>query len=357
MNDSPRDYSPGATSLPYPQEQVLRGESPRIDGTPRVTLRKGIAVTSGTFTRRDFLAGVACTALSGSILRAATAAPVRIGFGFSLYGMKSLKVAEALRVCAEIGYSGVELACLKDWPCDPAMLTKLDRKDLRRQLGDQALDLPSLMENLSLVVDDDVHRSNLERLKQVCELAHDLSPDSPPLVETVLGGKPAEWEAVKDRMVARLKDWAKVAAEQKTRLAIKAHVSGALHTPQDARWLVEQIGSPWVRLVYDYSHFQRQQMDLKETLALMLPDTIFVHIKDNVTAAGKTEFALPGDAGDIDYTAYLKQLRDAAFQGAVMVEVSGQVFSKPGYDPVMAARRCYANIQPSFVKAGLRAEV
>jgi sugar phosphate isomerase/epimerase len=319
-----------------------------------------------SMTRRRFLslaatvsAGIATGIASGPPVagnQLAKAAPARIGFGFSLYGMKSLKVSESLRVCADIGYSGVELACMKDWPSDPAVLGKSDRDHLRTELDDLALDLPCLMENLVLVVPDEQHRLNLERLKLACQLAHDLAPETPPIVETVLGGKPTEWADVRNRMVEKLKDWEKVAAAQKIVVAIKAHAFGALHTPEDARWLVQQIASPWIRLVYDFSHFQRQGMKLKESLAALLPETVFVHIKDNLTTAGKTEFILPGDAGDVDYVEYLTLLRDGGYRGSVTVEVSGQVSGKPGYDPIAAAKRCYRNIQPAYVKAGLRKE-
>ena len=312
---------------------------------------------SPALTRREFLQATAVSAgLAALGAKAIAAPPARIGFGFSLYGMRSLKVGDALKVCADIGYSGVELVCLKDWPCDATALTKADRATIRSQLNDLALDLSALMENLSLVVPEAQHQTNLERLKAVCELAHDLAPDEPPVIETVLGGKPTEWESLRDKMVVALKDWERVASSHKTVVAIKAHISGALHTPQDAKWLVEQIDSPWIRLVYDYSHFQRQKLDLKESLTAMIRETVFVHIKDNITTDGKTEFALPGDAGDIDYVEYLTLLRNAGYRGAVVVEVSAQVSGKLGYDPVAAAKRCYANIHPAFIKAGLRAE-
>ncbi len=310
-----------------------------------------------TLSRREFLQTTAASAgLATWGAKAFAAPPARIGFGFSLYGMRSLKVAEALKACAEIGYSGVELACLKDWPCDAAALTKVDRTAIRSQLNDLALDLPCLMENLGLVVPEAQHQTNLERLKAVCELGHDLAPDQPPVVETVLGGKPAEWEQLRDKMALALKDWERVASSHKTVIAIKAHISGALHTPQDAQWLVRQINSPWIRLVYDYSHFQRQQLNLADSLTTMMGETVFVHIKDNITTDGKTEFALPGDARDIDYAEYLTLLKTGGYRGSVVVEVSAQVFNKPGYDPLAAAKRSYANIQPAFIKAGLRAE-
>ena len=136
--------------------------------------------------RREFLQATATSAALAALgAKAIAAPPARIGFGFSLYGMRSLQVAEALKVCAEIGYSGVELACLQDWPCDAAALTRADRAAVRSQLNDLALDLPGLMENLGLAVSAAQHQTNLERLKAVCELAHDLASDEPPVIETV----------------------------------------------------------------------------------------------------------------------------------------------------------------------------
>jgi sugar phosphate isomerase/epimerase len=281
-----------------------------------------------------------------------------IAFAYSLYGMRSLPLPQALKICADIGYSGVELACMKDWPADAALLTAADRRQLRRQIETLSLGLPCLMENLGLVVPADQHAANLERLKLVGQLAHDLTPagEAKPVVETVLGGRPDQWDDLKGKMVDALGDWERIARQTETVIAVKAHMSGALHRPDDAVWLVRQIGSPWIKLVYDYSHFERQRLGLKETLTRMLPETVFVHIKDNVTVNGKTEFALPGDGG-IDYREYLQLLRDGGYTGAVCVEVSSQVSNKPGYNPIIAAEQCYLKLHPAFERTGLRARV
>jgi inosose dehydratase len=281
-----------------------------------------------------------------------------IAFAYSLYGMKSLPLPQALKICADIGYSGVELACMKDWPADAGVLTPADRRQLQRQLEVLSLGLPCLMENLGLAVPAPQHAANLERLKLIGQLAHDLAPagETAPVVETVLGGRPEQWDDLKGKMVDALGDWERIARQSETVIAVKAHVSGALHRPDDAVWLVRQIGSPWIKLVYDYSHFERQGLALKATLTRMLPETVFVHIKDNVTVNGKTEFALPGD-GAVDYREYLQLLRDGGYSGAVCVEVSSQVSNKPGYNPIVAAEQCYLKLHPAFERAGLRARV
>ena len=97
-------------------------------------------------------------------------------------------------------------------------------------------------------------------------------------------------------MVERLRDWAKVAEQEEFTLAIKAHVGGALHTPEGADWLFRQINSPWIKLAYDYSHYQAQGMEMKPSLELLLPNSVFIHIKDNQGKNGQVQFALPGEA-------------------------------------------------------------
>ncbi len=150
--------------------------------------------------------------------------------GYSLYGMKSLSLDAALAACAKIGYDAVELAVMPDWPAAPASLSNADRRRLRERLKELGLSLPALMENLNLGVDDAADRGQLDRLKAAAELAHDLVPDQPPLIETVVGGKTGQWPEVKDRFAKRLAGWVRVAEQTKTVLAIKPHRFGAMNT-------------------------------------------------------------------------------------------------------------------------------
>lgn len=276
----------------------------------------------------------------------------RLTLGFSLYGMKSLSLDEALAACAKIGYDAVELAVMPDWPAAPGALSVQSRRKLRERLMELGLSLPALMENLNLGADDAADRQQRERLKAACELAHDLAPEQPPLVETVVGGKAGEWPKVKQRFADRLAGWARIAEETKTVLAIKPHRFGALNAPGDAVALAQQINSPWLKLAYDYSHFQFREMPLDDTLHEMIPHTRFIHVKDTVLENGKAQFVLPGDGG-FDYVPLLRQAAALGYRGCVCVEVSGMVSNQPGYNPVAAAKRCYENLAPAFEKAGL----
>ncbi len=303
--------------------------------------------------RRTFLKTLGAAAAGGIspvITFGADEPPPRIPIGFSLYGMKSLPVADALKVCSEIGYECVELAAMTDWPCAPEKLSAEQRRDLRQQLKDRQLQLASLMENLPLTIDGEKHRDNLDRFKRAFELSRDLSPKQTPLIETILGGSPDKWEMLKDKFVERLRDWSAVAAEHKAIIAIKAHVAGALHLPRDAAELVQTINSPSLQLTFDQSHFQLRDVPMADAWKMMAERTRFVHVKDGRGKPGAFQFLLPGD-GTIDYVELFRLLKSSRYSGPVVVEVSGQLSSKPDYDPIAAARKCWPVLRDARKRA------
>ena len=307
-------------------------------------------MTRRNFTAQMALAGAALLVPQPSI--AADEKPTAVNFGFTLYGMRKLPITEAIQVCADIGYGSVELACMADWPGAPEVLSKALRIEIINRLQNTGIEVASLMENLSPLAEAKIHEANLERLKRTFELGHDLSPNSTPVVETVLGGKPAEWEQVKGRMVERLHDWARIAEAGKTTIALKPHVGGALHSPEGAQWLMEQLSSPWLKLAYDFSHFELRGRVLTETLDLMLPQTAFIHVKDTQGDASKFQFLLPGD-GKTDYLTYFRYLKQKSYSGPIVVEVSGQLHSRADYDAVAAAKKSYAKLAPILAETGL----
>ncbi|MEQ8789715.1 MAG: sugar phosphate isomerase/epimerase [Pirellulaceae bacterium] len=306
--------------------------------------------------RREFLAAGAAIGASAAFAAHLPAADDKqdrgIGLGFSLYGMRSLDTGDALKTCAEIGYDCVELPVMVDWPWDSATLSKPQRREIRGQLDERGLRLSAVMENLPAVVDDARHRANLDRLKAAAEAAHDVSPDGGHIIETVLGGRPAQWEQTREAMAKRVADWAKVGEETKTVIAVKAHVGGAMHLPEHPVWLIEQIDSPWLRGAYDFSHFTLREVDMNESIRTLVPQSVFIHVKDRQGDASKFQFLLPGE-GDTDYVALLKGVAAAGYRGDVVVEVSGQIHNKPGYDAKAAARKSYKPLAAAFHTAGI----
>jgi len=275
------------------------------------------------------------------------AAKWRLPLGFTLYGMLTMPLEDGLRACARIGYDAVELALMPGWPTEPKLLSSAARRQLRGRLGELGLNLAALMENLSVLTDDAGHAANLDRLRRACELAHDLSPDNPPVIETILGGKPGEWDAIRMRVAERVAEWGRVMTEHGVVLAVKPHVGNAMRTPEAVLWLLEQVKNPLVRAAYDYSHYQAQNMEMRKTMDMLLPSTSFIHLKDTRLEAERREWRLPGD-GTVDYAEYAAALERHRYDKPVVVEVSSQIFNRPGYDPVAAARRCYDKLSHYF---------
>jgi inosose dehydratase len=300
-------------------------------------------------TRRHFLHTALGFAALPQLTRAA--APGGISLGFSLYGMKTLPLSEALKTCAEIGYANVEFALNAGYPTEPKVFTTEARKEAARQLSTLKLDLPCLMVNLSLTADDKAHASSLQTIRDAAQVARDLNAERPAILETVCGGKPATWEQQKAGMVERLKSWAETAEKEKTTITIKAHVGSAVNSPERLLWLLEQVNSPAIQVAYDYSHFELQGIDMEHSMKLLLPRTKFIHVKDSTGEPGKFQFLLPGE-GRTDYVKYFTTLKQHGYQGPVVVEVSGQIFNKPGYEPVAAAKKSYAALAGALAKAG-----
>jgi sugar phosphate isomerase/epimerase len=108
------------------------------------------------FTRRGWM-----LAAAGLVATSAVAQPklAKIRFGFSLYGMKTLPLKEAILACAKIGYDGVELALMPGFPAEPKLLKAADRQEIRKLLSDHRLDLQGLMLNINEPADAAQRRS------------------------------------------------------------------------------------------------------------------------------------------------------------------------------------------------------
>jgi sugar phosphate isomerase/epimerase len=293
--------------------------------------------------RRSFLQATSILAASNALAAYSQAldksAPIRPSLGFSLYGMKTVPLNESLKLCKEIGYDHIELTLNKGYATDPDTFTPEQRTSLAAQLASLKLGMPCLMTNLTLVGEKAVSES-IPALEKAAAFAHHINPTQPPVIETVLGGKPAEWNQLKDGMIANLRRWAETAEKHHVVIALKAHVNSAVNSPERLASLLESVPSTSLAAAYDYSHFQLQGIDMESSMRTLLPKTRFIHVKDSVKTTSGFRFVLPGE-GSIDYVTFFTLLKKFNYAGPVCVEVSGQVFSQPGYDPKSAAIKSY----------------
>lgn len=298
---------------------------------------------SAQLTRRSFTALTA----AASLARAQKSGASPLVFGFSLYGMKTIPWRDGLQHVARIGYKTTELCLRAGWDTEPKLLNKGSRAEIRQRIRDLGLTLASAMENMALARQGANVSDNLERLRAAAEVCHECSPGAPAILETTVGGRNETWEARKNAMAEELAAWARRAEELDLTLAIKAHSKTATNSPERLLFLFDQVKSPKLRLVYDYSHFAAFGLDMRKTMEPIVPHAVFVHIKDTLGRAPDHKFVLPGD-GPVDFRAYMHNLVEFGYRGPVVVEVSVDVFDQPGYDPVKAAEHVWERVSPAF---------
>ena len=310
--------------------------------------------------RRGFLqAGVGTGLALGTGLLTApptTAAAPKVQtltLGFSTYGAKSLKTEAAIDLVAATGFDSIELTIWPDWDADPAVMKPARRRAIRKRLADRELRVTSLMEHLHI---DDPKRSpaqRLERIRLAAALAHDLAPDPPPLLQTTIGGG-GKWSQKRDGYAGEIAEWLKVADAEDLVIAVKPHRGGAFSRPREAAELITRLGKPKrLRMCYDYSHYDFRDMTLEGTIKTALPFVGHIAVKDVVRRDKRLHFVLPGQGGRIDYARLVSRFHAGGYRGDICVEISGQVWSQPGYDPVGAARKCYQHLAKAFAKSAV----
>ena len=308
-------------------------------------LDKKLPLGSSSLSRRWLLACLGAAAGARSASQA-------VGLSFGNYALWMLRWEDALELVGRTGYDGVEIALMPEWPTAPENLGRSDRARLRGMLSDLGLAVPALLENLRAMHPTQTHSQNLDRIHRAVELGSQIAPGNPPLLETVLGGRPDGWDDVKNGMVDEIGEWTRVAADAKTVICFKPHVSGAVNDVERSLWLLEQIDSPYFRCTFDYSHLWLAGLELVPSMQSLVPVSPYVHLKDAKGEPGSHEFLLPGD-GATDYVVLFRTLGELGYQGHATVEVSAQIHRRDDFEPIPAVRSCYERMASKFEEAGL----
>lgn len=274
---------------------------------------------------------------------------------FSTWGMQRTPIEVAVDHCASLGFDGLELTVIPGWPTDAATLDGPARRRIRRLYDDAGLQLCGLSGNTQLLQPPDGEglESRLARFRRYLDLASELQrPGQKLTVSTTSGGSAGQWEEVREELVDRYGTLAAHAEAAGVIATAEPHVGSALHTPEGARWLVEQVGSPAFRVHFDISHFNVQGMDMDEVVAELAPLSVHTHVKDERGVVPDYEFLIPGE-GDMDYVRYLRAMDEAGYRGHITVEISLMVQRREGYDALAAATRSYGVLSDAFTRAGL----
>jgi sugar phosphate isomerase/epimerase len=284
-------------------------------------------------------------AIGGTSPSAPTDPSAPLSLGFSLYGMKALPVAVAIATCARIGYRNVELSLIPGFETEPAALTAAKQAEVSEALGGAGLTASALLTKLDLSASEDAYLAQVEDLQRGAAFARALHPAQPPPVQTTLGGADAAWATQQGSFVQRLRHCAEAVAAAGGTLAVKAHALQAVNSPERLRWLLDGAAHPALAVAFDHAHFSLLDIPMERSISLLSGHIRYVHVKDAARSANGPRFLLPG-TGQTDFHKLFRLLVRSGYRGAVVAEVSQQLWSAPGYDPVAAARACYEALAP-----------
>ena len=168
-----------------------------------------------------------------------------------------------------------------------------------------------------------------ERLEDLLRVIDFAAGMDVPLVRIVVGTF-THWRSEPprqsvERLVPRVRDACRYAAEVGIRLSIETHTALPVIALAE---LVERVAAPNLGIVLDTANVVRVGSDLLEASRLLAGITDMVHMKDlDLSEAG---FGDPGGwwpcrslgAGDLDLQGVLEELRSATFGGLVCVELA-----------------------------------
>ena len=278
--------------------------------------------------------------------------------GYSTWGMPTLPVEVAIRHVAQLGFDGIELTVIPRYTTELSMLGSDERKRIAYLLKKYHLALPAIAAHSSLLETDlEAHAQNLWRLKGAIDLARDLAQgDVMPAINTIPGGKPDQWEDLKQLLVDRTSELVECAQLQGVTIAMEPHVGAIIDTPDKMLELLRLVDSPNLRVNFDISHFDIVGMTIEETVAALAPHSAHAHIKDQRGRYPNFEFLIPGE-GNFDYVTYLQAMQTHGYDGFITAEVSMMVQRRKNYDPLVAAALSYESLSHAFIEAGINRQV
>lgn len=262
--------------------------------------------------------------------------------GYGNYGLRDEDIFQAIPRLAAQGYEAIELCVDHRWPTAPQRLNANDRKRLIEVIQSAKMPPPVFMHLLDPFAPQATEKSTEEDLHSALKLCADTNFNSPApsILTTTLGTSLTDWTSNREHVANLVRKMTRMAADHNVILALELHAYSEFNLPEKAEWLLEAVNHPNLRLNCDISHFLALGMDYIPILERLIPYSVYAHIKDVKADSSPPLFVSPGD-GPLNLTTYFSKLNDLGYRGAVVVEVSGQIWNKPDYQPWQVAQKSF----------------
>ena len=281
--------------------------------------------------------------------------PMKLSFNTWPYAsfpvwLPAYPIEEVIKRIAKIGYDAIEIGAASPHAYPPT-LTKERRRDIKKMLEDNNLELSSMLPALSGGPGHNVaspipeeRRFTINHYKELAEL------------EAEWGGKillyiPG-WAVFGTPLrqawqwsVEALREIAQHAAKFGVTLVIEptSYDSNIVDRCDDAINLMEEVGEPNVKLMFDTFHVLYRREVSSDYVYRMGSNLKHLHISDNDR--------LPPGEGRGDFVGVVNALKEIGYDGYLAMELG---FDRRDIEPDYVARRAYDYLKPLVDAANAR---
>ena len=241
-------------------------------------------------------------------------------------------LAETLDAVAQHGIREVQfnLACA-GVPSMPDRIDPALAATIRRDLAARGIRMAAVSGTFNIIHPDlEQRRAGMRRLRVLAAACRDLGTE---MITLSTGTRDSEnmWrrhpgndapDAWRD-MIAALREAAQIAEEHAVTLAFEPEVSNVVDSAAKGRRLLDEIGSPRLRVVMDGANLfhagdlPRMREILEEAFALLGNEIALAHAKD-LSQDGEAGHEAAG-TGLLDYDLYLSLLRRVGYRGPLIL--------------------------------------
>lgn len=273
----------------------------------------------------------------------------------------------ALNLAQQFHLDGVEIRSV--WKKPPHELTAPETDRIRGMVEDAGLKVVGVAAPFfkCAIESEADYRQHLDILRQCIRLAHGLNTS---LVRVFAFWKQDPLDAYWDRIVARYQEPIRMADAEGVTLGLENEASTMIGTGGEARRLVDALGSPVVRPLWDPANevfADDGEPPFPDGYTHIKRDMVHMHIKDAIKEGPDGPACVPMGEGVIDYRGHFKALVADGYTGCVSLEThwrpkpeqlakdlldrpGGQAFSELGEE---ASRICLENTLRMLKEIGL----
>ncbi|MFC1974630.1 TIM barrel protein [Chloroflexota bacterium] len=250
-----------------------------------------------------------------------------------VYGMEG-NFEENIRFIANLGFDGIELRT--DLEPD-----QIDSKRIKETVARYDLEISALAQGqyyyqygLSLSTGNrEVREKAVEKIKESIKVAGELNS------KVIIGGVQGKYERSYEESFCYMKDClqecSKTAAEQGVLLLLEPvnrYVPMLLRTVREGIRIIDEIGSPWIKLMADSYHMNIEEVSIYESIRQAKGYLAHFHVADSNRLA-------PGQ-GHIDFKGIVATLKEIGYKDYLSAEIL------PLPDQLTAARLTIQCLKP-----------